>query len=162
MKGMREEIFTATEDGVPFGTLTWKGAWSWKGQDGRRVPVINNRVMNRARRGPYLVRLGLSITATHAEELTRTWGIRATDTIEIVPSSTKYIPLNGAGSLLPGTNVEITSFASVNGKRIGQLPRSLPESDRFTATVVAVTDGMAVLRRNQITGPPARAAWSRV
>lgn len=157
----REMIFTATEGGVPFGTLTWRGAWSWEGKDGRRVPVINNRVMNPARRGPYLVRLGLPITATHAEELTRTWGIRATDAIEIVPASTQYIPLNGAGNLLPGTNVDIDDFASVNGLRVGNLPRSLPKSDRFTATVVASTDGVAILRRNRLTAPPAQ-RWSRV
>jgi hypothetical protein len=140
-------VFTVTENGVPFGALTWSGAWSWNGPGGRRCPVINNRVMNSARRPPYLARIGLPITAVHADELTRTWGIRATDNVEIVPIEPRFVPLHGGSHLPVGTKVAVNAVAAVAGKPVGRLPRSIGMFPPFTGTVVAATDGMAILRR---------------
>lgn len=124
------QTFAVTDNAEVIGSYSWDGhTWQWSG-DRPSGPVIANRTMNRHRRAAYLTAIGLPAEASPADELTLTWGIRATDGIEFVPipanlSRPVAIPVRG-DALDNGATVEITDgTATCDRQPVAGLPRSI-------------------------------------
>jgi len=125
--------FIATRGGVPFGEYVCTDAdgWRWASGTGEQGPLLMNRAMDVYRRPGFLGQLGLLPDATWAQELSRTWGIRANDAVELVPvpvaGEPVFIPVGSRSSAPVGTVVMLTAEgAFLEEHQIGRVPRSFP------------------------------------
>jgi hypothetical protein len=151
--------FITTRDGKPYGTWTETDTgWVWDGPD--HGPLIINRTMNSYRRSRHLSLLGLLPEASRAAELTRSWGVKATDNIEMVPvpgdEPTLYVPISGHnGAVAVGTIVQLDPSGATleDGTSAGRTPRSLPVwftqlgiAGPVTGVIAGCTEAAAVLK----------------